>query len=51
MLYHVSHPVGHFSVKRTVNRLQETYHWIGMIKDVTSFIKSCEAYQLKKPQP
>lgn len=46
--FHSSRLSGHFAVKRTLERLQEVYHWIGMVKEVTSFIRACSVCQTKK---
>ena len=40
--FHSSRLDGHFAVNRTLSRIQEVYHWIGMVRDVTNFIKSCK---------
>lgn len=47
-LFHSSRLSGHFAVKRTLERLQEVYHWVGMVKDVTTFIRGCATCQMKK---
>lgn len=50
-LFHSSRMSGHFAVKRTLNRLQEAYHWTGMVRDVTDFIHKCPTCQVKKQHP
>ena len=40
-LVETAHLLGHFSIITTTRRLQETYFWTNMDKDVTRVIKSC----------
>jgi hypothetical protein len=42
VVFHGSRFAGHFRIKRTLQRLQEAYHWTGMGKDVADFCKQCE---------
>ena len=35
VVFHGSWFVGHLKVKRILQRLQESYHWTGMTKDIT----------------
>ena len=37
--------LGHFQVNSTYNRLKLTYYWVGMLQDITGFIKACDACQ------
>lgn len=40
--FHFSPTGGHQGVKRTVERLQQSYHWPGLVKDVKNMIRTCE---------
>lgn len=39
---------GHQGVKRTLNRIQETYRWTGMKQQMSNYIKRCPTCQLSK---
>ena len=40
-LGHIIPFAGHQSVDRTLNRLKVRYYWMGMKRDVKSFIRAC----------
>ena len=33
---------GHFGVKRTVERIRDHFHWVGLEADVRNWLKSCD---------
>ena len=43
--------VGHMSVRKTVERLQEAYQWPGILKDVIKVIKRCGSCEVHKRRP
>ena len=36
---------GHLGIKKTENRIQTNFYWPGMLRDVTSFCRSCDVCQ------
>ena len=36
---------GHLGIKKTKERIQTNFYWVGMQGDVTSFCRSCDVYQ------
>ncbi|CAM5072922.1 unnamed protein product [Natator depressus] len=45
------HPSGYAGVNRTKDRLGGSFHWEGMGKDVSTYVRSCEVCQrVEKPQ-
>jgi len=46
------HPTSaHFGVKATYNKVKEKYNWKGMLKDIETYVKSCDQCQRRgKPQ-
>ena len=50
-VFHGSRFAGHFRIKRTLQRLQEVYHWKGMVQDVTKFCQACDVCQVKQVYP
>uniref|UniRef100_A0A8C3P213 Gypsy retrotransposon integrase-like protein 1 n=1 Tax=Chrysemys picta bellii TaxID=8478 RepID=A0A8C3P213_CHRPI len=45
------HPSGHAGVNRTKGHLGKSFHWEGMGKDVSAYVRSCEVCQrVGKPQ-
>ncbi|CAM4693719.1 unnamed protein product [Lepidochelys olivacea] len=46
-----NHPSGHAGVNRTKDHLGRSFHWEGMGKDVSTYVRSCEVCQrVGKPQ-
>jgi len=43
--FHSSLLGGHFSVLRTVKKIQRRFFWKGLRKDMESFVRSCESCQ------
>lgn len=39
---------GHLGIQRTLKRIQENHHWIGIEKNVEEFVKNCETCQREK---
>jgi hypothetical protein len=50
-VFHGSRFIGHFRVKRKIQRLYESYHWTRMTKDITEFCKQCGTCQVKQVYP
>uniref|UniRef100_A0A8C5P7N6 Gypsy retrotransposon integrase-like protein 1 n=1 Tax=Leptobrachium leishanense TaxID=445787 RepID=A0A8C5P7N6_9ANUR len=42
---HLSDSGHHLGQKKTVNRIQSRYYWLGVVKDVIDWIKMCETCQ------
>ena len=36
---------GHLGINKTIAKVVERYYWIGIVKDVTSYIKHCQECQ------
>jgi hypothetical protein len=36
---------GHLGINKTIAKVVERYYWIGIVKDVTSYIKNCQECQ------
>ena len=36
---------GHLGINKTMAKVVESYYWIGIVKDVTSYIKHCQECQ------
>lgn len=46
--YHATPIGGHFGIKKTLHRLQSSFHWPSMAKDVRAFIRNCIVCQQVK---
>lgn len=46
-----AHNVGHEGTEKTVRRIQQSYYWIGMWKNVKLWTSTCKKCQLCRPQP
>lgn len=42
---------GHLNTFKTLGKIKERYHWIGMSTDVENFVKTCETCQKRKSSP
>ena len=42
---------GHFGVKRTVERIRDNFHWIGLEADVRNWLKSCAVCGARRGKP
>ena len=53
-LMYISHDhelAGHFGIKATYDKVKEHYYWKGMMRDVETYVKTCDKYQRRgKPQ-
>ncbi|XP_053406591.1 uncharacterized protein LOC128559314 [Mercenaria mercenaria] len=49
-LAHESIVGGHLSVRKTVDRIQSSFHWPGISSDVTRFCRSCDICQKTVPK-
>lgn len=49
-LAHESIVGGHLSVRKTVDRIQSSFHWPGISSEVTSFCRSCDICQKTVPK-
>ena len=42
---------GHFGVKRTMERIRDHFHWVGLEADVRSWLKSCDVCGARRGKP
>ena len=53
-ILHASHAIptaGHLGELKTIHRVRERYFWIGLVRDVTTFVAGCRAcQQFKSPR-
>ena len=49
-VFHNSAVGGHLGAVKTVRRIQQSYTWYGMTKDVTSFVRKCHKCQVFKTE-
>lgn len=41
-------PKGHHGIAKTIKKINEQYYWIGIVKDVTEYIRNCDTCQKNK---
>ncbi|CAB0009032.1 unnamed protein product, partial [Nesidiocoris tenuis] len=44
----LSHQIGHFGIRRMISNVRNSFYWIGMHKDIRTFVRSCPVCAQRK---